>query len=196
MILLAILLSYLLGSVPVGYLIAKAVKGVDVRRHGSGNIGATNVARVVGKGAGIVTLILDILKGLIVVTLIPLLAGGGRADLVRISCAIAVVAGHNWTVFLRFRGGKGVATTAGAFIGLVPMVFLSAFCIWTVVFVLSKYVSLASIIAAVSLSLFLVVYGEPVSFQILGVVVAIVGIIRHKENIKRLLAGKENKFRL
>ena len=196
MIYISILLSYLVGSVPFGYIIAKVVKGVDIREHGSGNIGATNVARVVGKGAGIVTLILDILKGLIVVTLIPLLVSGSRPDLVQISCALAVVAGHNWTVFLRFRGGKGVATTAGALIGLVPTVFLSAFCVWLIVFVITKYVSLSSIIAGISMFLFLIIYKEPISFQLLGVVVAVTGILRHKENIKRLLAGKETRFKL
>lgn len=196
MIYISILLSYLLGSVPFGYLISRAVKGVDIRNHGSRNIGATNVARVVGKGAGIATLILDILKGLIVVTLIPLLAPGNRPDLVQISCALAVVAGHNWTVFLRFRGGKGVATTAGALIGLVPTVFLSAFCVWLIVFVITKYVSLSSIIAGISMFLFLIIYKEPISFQILGVVIVVIGILRHKENIKRLLAEKETRFKL
>ena len=196
MIYISILLSYLVGSVPFGYIIAKVVKGVDIREHGSGNIGATNVARVVGKGAGGVTLVLDILKGLIAVTLIPLLVGGNRPDLVGISCALSVVTGHNWTVFLRFRGGKGVATTAGAFIGLVPIVFLSAFCVWLIVFVISKYVSLSSIIAGISMFLFLIIYKEPISFQLLGVVVAVTGILRHKENIKRLLAGKETRFKL
>lgn len=196
MIYITILLSYLLGSIPVGYLIAKALKGIDVRRFGSGNIGATNVARVVSKGAGIVTLILDILKGLAAVTLVPLLAGGVRPDLVRILCALAVVAGHNWTVFLKFRGGKGVATTAGALIGLAPLVFISALCVWIIMFVISKYVSLASIVAGVSMPVFFVFYGEPMSFFVLGVIIALIGIFRHKENIKRLLAGKENKLAL
>lgn len=197
MIYLSIIISYLLGSVPFGYIITKFAKGVDIRKYGSGNIGATNVARVSGKWAGIVTLFLDILKGFIAVTVIPLLVvNTGNFDLIRIYCGVAVVLGHNWTVFLRFRGGKGVATSAGALIGLAPFVFLSSLCVWLVVFILSRYVSLASIIAAISLPLFLYLFGKSINLQVLGYIVAVVGIYRHKENIKRLLKDKENKLYL
>lgn len=202
-IIIALLISYLLGSVPVGYIICRILRGIDIRTKGSGNIGATNVARVVGKKAGIVTLILDILKGLTAVVLIPKLIGGHTdlsnpcvqgLDLIKITCAFGVVCGHNWTVFLKFRGGKGVAATAGAIMGLMPIVFLSSFCIWCIVFVIWRYVSLASIIAAVFLPIFLILYREPLIYQILSIIIAIIGIVRHKENIKRLLSGKEKRF--
>jgi len=191
-LILCIILSYLLGSVPIGYLIAKGLKGIDIRKSGSGNIGATNVARVVGKGAGLVTLLLDCLKGYVAVAAIPMLAG--NSAILKILCALCVIAGHNWTLFLRFRGGKGVATTAGVFIGLAPMVFLSCFCVWIIIFVVFKYVSLASILAAVSLPLFMCLYKKPVSWQVFGVILAVVGIVRHKSNIYRLLNKKEAKF--
>lgn len=186
-----LLFSYLLGSIPTGYIICRFLKGIDIRTVGSGNIGATNVARVVGKKWGIITLILDMLKGFIAVVM-----ARDKPDLLRIGCALAVICGHNWTVFLRFRGGKGVATTAGALIGLLPNVFLSCLCIWLIVFIITKYVSLASIIAGISLPIFLTVYKEPKIFQILGVVLSVVGILRHKENIKRLLKGEEKRFKL
>lgn len=189
-IIFTVLLSYLLGSIPIGYIICRLVKGVDIRTVGSGNIGATNVARVVGKGWGIITLVLDILKGFAAVTV-----AGRQGDLLRIACALAVVSGHNWTIFLRFRGGKGVATTAGALIGLAPRVFLSSFCVWCVVVIIWRYVSLASIISGLSLPIFLALYREPKIYLGLGILVALVGVIRHKENIRRLIKGKEKKFK-
>lgn len=192
-IILALLFSYLLGSIPTGYIICKMLKGIDIRTQGSGNIGATNVARVIGKWPGMVTLILDILKGFVAVVLIPLIICG-QNDLVKIACVIGVICGHNWTVFLKFRGGKGVATTAGAIIGLIPIVFLSGFCVWGIVFTLRRYVSLASIFAAISLPIFLMLYKEPMLYRILGIIIALVGIYRHKDNIKRLLKGEEHKF--
>lgn len=194
-IILTILLSYLLGSVPIGYIMVRVVKGVDIRSYGSGNIGATNVMRVLGKVPGIITLIIDALKGFIAVIFISALFGL-RSDLLKIACALAVIAGHNWTVFLKFRGGKGVATTAGALIGLVPVVFLSSFCVWCIIFIIWKYVSLSSIFAAISLPGFLILYREPFSLLVLGIVIAVIALIRHKENIKRLLKGEEKKITL
>jgi glycerol-3-phosphate acyltransferase PlsY len=192
-ILLAVLLSYLIGSIPTGYIICKILKGIDIRTAGSKNIGATNVARVVGKKAGITTLILDILKGFVVVITIPRLFGS-QSHNIEFACFLSVIAGHNWTIFLKFKGGKGVATTAGGLIGLVPIVFLSCFCVWCAIFALWRYVSLASIIAALSLPVFLFLFKEPLLFQILGVIIAITGIYKHKDNIRRLIKGEEHKF--
>lgn len=193
-IFLATIISYLLGSIPTAYLMCKLLRGIDIRTVGSGNVGATNVARAVGKGAGIATLVLDILKGSIAVVCIPLIVGS-RSDLVKIVCAIGVVCGHNWTIFLKFKGGKGVASTAGALIGLMPVVFLSGFCVWGIVFTIWRYVSLASIAAAVSVPVFLFFYKEPLMYQVLGLAISIITIVRHKENIKRLLKRQEKKFR-
>lgn len=191
-IVLSCFLSYLIGSIPFGYLVAKLTKGIDIRQHGSGNIGATNVARVLGKIPGVVTLVMDMLKGFIAVTMVPMLLSGG--ELSKILCVVFVISGHNWPVFLQFRGGKGVSTTAGALIGLFPIVFASCFCLWGLVFTLTRYVSAASILAAVSLPVFLFLYKEPVGFQVLGVIVALIGIWRHQTNIKRLISGTEKKF--
>jgi len=192
-IFIVLILSYLLGSVPTGYIICKFLKGIDIRSVGSGNIGATNVGRIVGKRAGITTLLLDILKGFIAVFFIPKIVGY-NSELIGIVCALGVIAGHNWTLFLRFKGGKGVAATSGALIGLMPVVFLSVFCVWVIVFTLCRYVSLASVVSAVFLPVFLFLYGEPLVFKILGLIIAIVGVYKHKDNIKRLLNGEENKF--
>lgn len=191
----AAVLSYIIGSIPTGYIIARLLKGIDIRRHGSGNIGATNVARVVGKIPGIITLSTDILKGFIPVFFVPGLVGD-QSNIIKIVCVLAVICGHNWTIFLGFCGGKGVATTAGAIIGLMPVVFVSGFLVWCDVFIIWRYVSVASISAAVSLPLFLFLYKEPFLYQVLGIAVAIIGIYRHKENIKRLLKGEEKKFKL
>lgn len=194
-ILFAIVLSYLLGSIPVGYIICRVTKGIDVRTRGSGNVGATNVSRIAGKMPGIITLILDILKGVAAVTLIPMLVGPAT-DVLRVICAIGVVAGHNWTVFLRFRGGKGVAASAGVFLGLMPLVFVSCLCVWGIVFIIWRYVSLASIITALSLPVFIALYHKSLIFILLGCVIAVWGLVRHKDNIKRLVNGKEGKFRV
>ena len=191
----AIVLSYLLGSVPVGYIICRVTKSIDVRTQGSGNVGATNVTRLAGKIPGITTLILDILKGLAAVTLIPMLLGPAT-DTLRVSCAIGVVAGHNWTIFLRFKGGKGVATSAGVFLGLMPLVFLSCLCVWATAFITWRYVSLASVLTAISLPVFTTLYQKSPLYILLGCIVALLGLMRHKDNIKRLFKGKEGKIRI
>jgi glycerol-3-phosphate acyltransferase PlsY len=153
------------------------------------------VTRVIGKKFGIATLVLDVLKGLIAVTVIPFVFGVS-SDYAKMFCALGAVCGHNWTIFLGFKGGKGVATTAGALIGLMPVVFLSVFFVWCAVFTVWRYVSVASITAAIFLPIFLFLYGESLIFKLLGFIVAVVGIIRHKENIKRLLKGEERKLML
>ena len=150
-----LLLTYLLGSVPSGYVVAKS-HGVDIRRHGSGNIGATNVLRVMGKKWGYFVFACDVLKGLLAVRLAGWLAGAGNADVVlgTVLGGIACILGHNYTVWLKFKGGKGIATSAGVMFGLFPAsVILAMLVIWLVVFFVGRYVSLASICAALSLPL-------------------------------------------
>src|SRR3989338_6376943 len=118
MIILGIILGYLMGAIPTGYIFGRALAGIDIRQHGSGNLGATNVLRVLGKGPGFLVLVLDILKGMLAVALIPDLLGlTGTFD--RVVLAIAAVCGHNWTVFLNFKGGKGIATSFGVLLGLM-----------------------------------------------------------------------------
>jgi acyl phosphate:glycerol-3-phosphate acyltransferase len=199
----AAILGYLLGSCPTGLLISRA-RGVDIREHGSGNIGATNVLRVMGKRWGYLVFALDALKGFAAVRLALVLAsflnpGGPYRDLVGIAGGLAAILGHTFPVWLRFRGGKGVATSAGVLLGLMPIAVVSVFLVWLVLFKLTRYVSVASIGAAFALPIFVAVYlrikmvaGEsllPFSILIAGVV-----IWRHRANIQRLLHGNEQRF--
>lgn len=196
-VIISSLLGYLLGSIPFGLLVGK-VRGVDIRQHGSGNIGATNVVRVLGKKWGILVFVLDALKGLMAVVVAMELAGGrgsASAGVVGIAAALACVLGHNFPVWLKFKGGKGVATTAGVLVGLLPWSALIAFLSWVVVFYSTRYVSVASMVAAVVI---------PVSVWVLerqatplfwfSVVVAVLGLVRHRSNFKRLLEGTEPRF--
>jgi glycerol-3-phosphate acyltransferase PlsY len=194
--------SYLLGSVPFGYLVART-KGVDIRAHGSGNIGATNVLRVIGKGPGIFTFTCDVLKGFIPAFVIPLFFtrdfSPGMLAALKVGNAAFAIAGHNWPIFLRFKGGKGIATSAGALLGIAPHAMILGLLVWLGVFKLSRYVSLASITAAIAVaavSWALWACGQephrlvPIALSVLGAV----AVWRHKANIKRLLTGKEHRF--
>src|SRR5207247_373642 len=144
------IVSYFFGSIPTGFLWGKA-RGIDIRTVGSGNIGATNVMRALGKGPGIVVLLLDVAKGFVPVLLAQrLFPEADRARLQIVGC-VAVIAGHNWTCWLRFKGGKGIATSAGALLAFLPGPLLVALGVWLIVFVPWRYVSLASVIAAATL---------------------------------------------
>jgi glycerol-3-phosphate acyltransferase PlsY len=174
------------------------VKNIDIRQHGSGNVGATNVFRVFGKGPGIFVLVFDILKGVIAVALVPDMLG--MADIFpRILMSLAVVGGHNWTCFLQFKGGKGIATSLGVLIGLtikiavIRPVLLLTVLTWVVCFLISGFVSLSSIIAATALPIFMIFTNQSFSVVLLGVVFCVFVVLRHKPNIKRLLAGQEPK---
>jgi len=184
-----ILFSYLIGAVPTGYLFGRLLKGIDIRQYGSGNIGATNVWRVLGKKIGIVTLIIDILKGLAAVTLIAHFFSATP-----LICGLAAILGHNFPIYLKFRGGKGVATSVGVVLGLAPNVLGTAIFVWTGVLFLTKYVSLASMIAGLSLPLLSILFGYPPSMHWFSLVLGILVIIQHRANIKRFLKGEEKRF--
>ena len=186
---MAILLSYLVGAIPTGYLFGRLLKAIDIRQYGSGNIGATNVWRVLGKKIGIVTLILDILKGLAAVTLIAHFFSATP-----IICGLAAILGHNFPVYLKFRGGKGVATSVGVVLGLAPSVVGAAFFIWIGVLLLTRYVSLASITAGLSLPILSILFGKPCELHWFFLVMGALVVIQHRANIKRLLKGEEKKF--
>ena len=191
--------SYLLGAIPFGFLIAR-MRGVDIRRVGSGNIGATNVFRSVGKGWGILTFVCDALKGFIPAFLFPILGaqwlGLPRSDGLSLLCGCCAIAGHNWPVYLGFRGGKGVATSAGALIGIAPLLTAIGFGAWLIAFLVSRFVSLASIVAALVIGgaawLPSLRTGVLIPFALSGL--ALLSIWRHKANIQRLLAGTEHRF--
>jgi len=193
-----ILLAYLIGSIPVAYILGRLLKNIDIREHGSGNMGATNAFRVLGKGPGTAVLILDIIKGIIPVTFLANVFGLGDA-LSLVLIAVAAVAGHNWTIFLGFKGGKGMATSLGVLIGLaiqlsgLRIVLGLATLTWVVLFLLFGYVSLASIAAAVALPVFMVVFEAPFAMKVMAIVLCIFIVFRHSANISRLAKGQENR---
>ena len=204
MFILAIGLAYVLGSIPSGYLLTKVLKGIDIRRYGSGNFGATNVFRVVGPLAGVTVLILDALKGIIAVTVLTdfVLHAQTGLDLVlvRLVLGLAAICGHNWTVFLQFKGGKGVATTAGVLVGLSwkipPLGLIGVFClvIWMLVVLTTGFVSLGSIIASCALPIFMLAFNQPFKLIIFAAALCLFVVYRHKSNIRRLLRGEEGKI--
>jgi glycerol-3-phosphate acyltransferase PlsY len=177
------------------------LRGIDIRDYGSGNVGATNAFRVLGKTSGTLVLIIDVAKGILPLTLVGNMFG--LTDVVqRILLGMAVVAGHNWTPFLKFKGGKGIAASLGVLIGLtiqypsLRAVLLACLVVWTVVFMLSGYVSLASMIAALILPLAMWLTGQEPPLMILGATFCVFVMVRHRINIQRLLTGKEHRVNL
>jgi len=197
----SLIVAYLLGSIPFGYLIVKLTSGADIRETGSGGTGATNVSRKAGKAAGIVTLGLDALKGAAAVLVARWLTDeAGTSWMVAAAAALAVV-GHCFPVWLKFKGGKGVATGLGVFLAIAPWAALAALAVFIVVVWRTRYVSLGSIIAAAFLPLWVFLthtWIEPVAdfAPIMTALCAVSAVIifKHSENIKRLMAGEENKF--
>lgn len=193
--------AYLLGSIPVGYLLVRIFRRQDIRTVGSGNIGATNVLRSGGKGLGAATFILDVLKGALPVLLAAAIAGPVLPMIpqrnVEALAALFAVIGHMFPVWLRFKGGKGVATGLGVFLVAAPWAALAAFALFAIVLGISRYVSLASIIGAGSFPIFawFMVRGpRPVFFLVVQALVALLIIVKHHPNIRRLLAGNEHRF--
>lgn len=205
MIFLAIIVSYIFGSIPTAYLYGRLFKGIDVRKSGSGNVGATNALRVLGKKAGLVVLLIDISKGIIPVVFISDFIINNNysvlsEDFIRIVLGISCILGHNWTIFLNFKGGKGVATTFGVIIGLslrVPGLALIMGLVilgWFSVFLLTRVVSLASILSSISFPVLAVVFKQTKAIVVFAILVCVFILIRHIPNIKRILQGKESRI--
>ena len=188
-LLVGVLAAYLVGAIPIGFLVARAFGVTDIRRHGSGNIGAANVERAVGRRAAVLTLVGDVVKGYGAVALGSALVPGDPNAAA--ACTAAAVIGNCWSVFLRFRGGKGVATGLGALLRLVPWAVAPAALVWLAIVLTVRYVSLGSIMAAmcVPLGALLLGYGTPKVAAALAV--AAIVVVRHRANIARLLAGSE-----
>jgi acyl phosphate:glycerol-3-phosphate acyltransferase len=186
-----VIASYLLGSVPTGLLLGKAL-GVDIRATGSGNIGATNVYRTLGRSVGIITLVGDCIKGLI-----PVLAARwlGLPDIWVAAAGFAAFFGHVYTIFLCFKGGKGVATALGVFLGTAPLAVLVAFGVFVIVLWKWRYVSLASMSAAAAMPLLVAAMDRRPLFISMTLLIAIMVVWNHRENIRRLKAGSENRFK-
>ncbi len=187
-----IILSYLLGSISFSILVAKKIAKIDIRQHGSGNAGATNTLRVLGKGPGIAVLLLDAAKGAIAVGMAHWLSGG--EDWVVVFSGVAAIIGHNWPVFFGFRGGKGVATTIGTLIALAPLPALIAVIVTIAVIALTRYVSLGSLVFFTLIPIILILNEASLAYIIGTLTVAVLGYIRHIDNIKRLVKGTERKL--
>ncbi|MBI4336193.1 MAG: glycerol-3-phosphate 1-O-acyltransferase PlsY [Candidatus Omnitrophica bacterium] len=191
-------LAYLLGSIPTGYLLAMYKTKTDLRYFGSGNVGATNVLRAAGKLAALVTLIIDIMKGYLAVTLMADMLYNFRMGTnfhhFQALLSLSVVTGHNWPVFLNFKGGKGVATSAGVLLGLCPGAVMLGAVVWVAVFAFSKIVSLSSIIGAVTIAAAAYFFDYSVTVRFITVALSGLTILRHSPNIQRLLRNQEKKI--
>lgn len=194
-----LIFSYLLGSIPFGLIISYSVKKIDIRQFGSGNIGATNVVRAVGKKWGITVFILDFLKGFSP----PFLAKyflNQPSNFIYILVALFAVCGHVWTIFLRFKGGKGVATGLGSLCGLSTIfpklwpVLIFSLCVWLIFFFIFRYVSLASILLGISFVVFSFTFSLPKEIKLFSFFLCLFIIFRHTKNIKNLFAKKEHRF--
>jgi acyl phosphate:glycerol-3-phosphate acyltransferase len=186
------LISYFLGSIPFGYILVKFTQGKDIRSFGSGNIGATNVFRR-SRLSGILTLVLDAGKGYLAVVLAGWLGGGPAWQAAAAVCAIA---GHVFTVWLRFKGGKGVATGCGAYLALSPLAISTTLVLFVLILCLTRYISAASIGATALFPLWAYLFGEPAPLIIGSALGGVLIIVKHHQNIQRLLSGTENKFAL
>lgn len=200
-LLASIVVTYLIGAIPTAYIFGRVLKNLDIRKHGSGNVGATNAFRVFGKGPGVAVLIIDIVKGIIPTTLVADIFGL-TDPLALVIIGLVAVAAHNWTVFLNFKGGKGIATSLGVLIGLtiqIPGLRSVLFCVllsWITIFLVFGYVSLASIFAAVVLPSSMVIVNAPFVLIVMSIVLCTFIVFRHRTNITRLLQGKESRVKL
>jgi len=193
-VLYAVAGAYLFGSIPWGYVLCRVYKKIDIRKYGSGNIGATNVYRTAGGQLAIAVLILDILKGLLPVLLVKLFLTSEPAHLIAVG--IASILGHNFSIFLRGKGGKGVSTSFGVIAGLFPMPALIALLIWISVILITRYVSAGALLAALSLPVSIQAFHKNAVLTATGIVIFLLIVYTHRTNIRRLLQRKENKIKL
>ena len=202
-IILGIIASYLIGSVPTAYIFGRLLKGIDIRKFGSGNVGATNALRVLGKGPGAAVLILDILKDFIVVVYLGdfIIARSAliSTEALRIILGLSCISGHNWTVFLQFKGGKGVATTLGVLLGLSVKIvgvklILAIALTWFVVFLIARIVSVASVATGIAIPIYMLIFKQSLILILSGALLCIFIILRHVSNLKRFFQGKEKRL--
>ncbi len=189
---LGLLLGFVCGSIPTGLWLVKAIHGIDIREYGSKNIGTTNVFRTVGPLTAVAVLIGDMLKAILPIALANYLFQNSILD---VCVALGAFMGHNYSVFLGFKGGKGVATSLGIIVFLMPKTALGCFGIWAVLVLLTRYVSLGSIVAAIAAPFITWYVGYPVAYIVLAVIAGGFIVLRHKDNIGRLLNGTESKIK-
>ena len=194
---LSVITAYLIGSIPTGFLMTKIFAGADIRSAGSMNVGATNVYRVAGKLPGLLTLIIDIAKGAIVVTLAADFFYRYLPDVdyifYKTLLGLIVILGHIYSLFLKFKGGKGVATTIGVAAVIAPLVLLVSLAVWLIVFIPTNYVSLGSLAFGMALPVSALIFDQSFYVVILFVIICLMNTYKHRENIKRLLKREENK---
>lgn len=203
-IIIAIAASYLIGSIPTAYIFGRVLKNIDIRKFGSGNVGATNAFRVLGFTPGIFVLLIDTLKGVLGVILVASFFKQTiiSQELYFIILGMGSVCGHIWTIFLKGKGGKGMATSLGALIGLaikIPslwIIFISVICVWILVFFITRFVSLASVLSVMILPIFLIIFKESKELISMAFLLCILIVFRHKSNINRLLHKKEPRVKL
>lgn len=191
-IILIITICYLLGSIPFGYIMGKLFKKVDIREFGSGNIGASNALRILGPSLASLVVIGDVGKGILSIYLVKYF--NIDSSLILALAGLAVICGHDWSLFLGFKGGKGIATTFGVVLALNPTISILALIVGGVVVITTRYVSLASIFAVISIFIFTILFKQPYEYIIFSAIILILGIFKHKENIKRLKSKKERKI--
>ncbi len=190
-LILLILISYLIGSIPFGVIVGK-FRNIDIRKLGSGNIGATNIWRNLGKILGILVFLLDFTKGFLVIVVTKLVFG--NQPLIITIAAITVILGHCFPLFLKFKGGKGMSTGAGVVLGINWLILVIAFLVWLAIVIKTRHVSLGSIIAVILILILMILQYQFSWYLVFGLFVTIFIPLRHKENIKRLLNGSENKI--
>ena len=189
---LIIISCYLLGSIPFGYIAGKLFKKIDIREFGSGNIGATNALRILGPALAFFVAIGDIGKGIFSIYLVQYFNIDNL--LILTIAGLAVICGHDWSLFLGFKGGKGIATTFGVVFALNPTISILALIVGGVVVITTRYVSLASIFAVISIFILTILFKQPYEYIVFSAIIMILGIFNHKENIKRLKSKKERKI--
>ena len=192
-------ISYFIGSIPFGFIVARVAKGIDIRQAGSGNPGATNVWRVMGKKYGILVFILDMMKGFLPVLIFDYVMSGQSRSLYTILCGVGVILGHTFPVFLGFKGGKAAATGCGVFLWLAPLPLFISVAAWLLTTFISRYVSLGSMVSTVVLIISIMLlnnepFGSGLSLTLFSIFISLFLIFRHKSNIKRIINGTENKI--
>lgn len=199
--LMGTVVAYFLGSIPFGYLIPKIVRNIDIRTVGSGNPGASNVAREIGMIYGIMVFTLDMLKGFLSVYLFDKLFPVGKHDVAVMLCGMAVICGHTFSIFLGFRGGKAAATGCGVFLWIAPLPLAISVGVWLLTVFISRYISLGSMLGSIAMVISVISlsegpFGQDIPLTLFSIFISILLIFRHKSNIRNLIDGTEDKIRL
>ena len=193
---LAVALSYLVGSIPTAFILVKLIKKIDIREHGSGNVGATNVFRVAGKELGVAVLLIDMLKGFVAPFYLAHLVQSSAEQILatKLICGVSAIAGHTWPIWLKFKGGKGVATSCGVFLGIAPIAVLCSLSVWIALAFTTKYVSVSSIGAAVLFPVWVYLIYRDTTLALISIALAGFIIFTHRSNLERLKNRTERKI--